>query len=120
VVERTREFGVLLALGTTPRQIVAIVLTEASLLGVAATLAGLAVGLAVNQHFAVVGYDLTQWMGKTYEASGILIPKQFFPQLDPTKVAISAAVIFGLVMAGAAYPALRAARLEPVEAIRHE
>ncbi len=120
VVERTREFGVLLALGTTPRQIVAIVLTEASLLGVAATLAGLAVGLAVNQHFAVVGYDLTHWMGKTYEASGILIPKQFFPQLDPTKVAISAAVIFGLVMAGAAYPALRAARLEPVEAIRHE
>ncbi len=120
VMERTREFGVLLALGTTPRRIVGIVLGEAFVLGVVATLAGLALGLAGNHHFATTGVDLQSMMGSNVETSGILLPKHFYAHLYAAKVAWSSAVILGLVMIGAAYPALRAARLEPVEAIRHE
>jgi lipoprotein-releasing system permease protein len=120
VLERTREFGVMLALGTTPGRVLAIVLGEALVLGIAATAAGLALGLAGNHYFATTGIDLKALMGQNFEASGILMPSHFYAHLHLDKVAWSAGVILGLVMIGAAYPALRAARLEPVEAIRHE
>ncbi len=120
VMERTREFGVLLALGTTPRRVVAIVFGEALVLGVVATAVGLGLGLLGNHYLATRGVDLTRWMDANYETSGILLPKHFYAHLYASKVVWSSLIILGLVMLGALYPALRAARLEPVEAIRHE
>jgi ABC-type lipoprotein release transport system permease subunit len=120
VMERTREFGVLLALGTTPRRVIAIVFGEALVLGVVATAVGLGLGLLGNHYLATRGVDLTQWMDANYETSGILLPKHFYAHLYASKVVWSSLIILGLVMLGALYPALRAARLEPVEAIRHE
>jgi ABC-type lipoprotein release transport system permease subunit len=120
ILERTREFGVLLALGATPRRVVAIVLSEALVLGLVAGGAGLLLGLLGNHYFATTGIDLQKLMGQSFEASGVLMPKHFFSHLSPAKVWWSSVVILGLVILGAAYPAVRAARLEPLEAIRHE
>ncbi|HVU04318.1 MAG TPA: FtsX-like permease family protein [Polyangiaceae bacterium] len=120
ILERTQEFGVLLALGATPSRVVGIVLGEALVLGLVSGATGLAVGLAVNHHFATVGVDLGAFLDSSYETSGVLMPKHVLSHLYPEKVWWSSVVILGLVMAGALYPALRAARLEPMEAIRHE
>jgi ABC-type lipoprotein release transport system permease subunit len=120
VLERTREFGMLLAVGATPGRVLAVVLGEALVLGLAATGAGLALGLLGNHYFATTGIDLEALMGKGFETSGILMPSHFYSHLYLDKVLSSAAVILGLVLAGGMYPALRAARLEPVEAIRHD
>jgi ABC-type lipoprotein release transport system permease subunit len=119
VLERTREFGVLLAIGTTPRRIVAIVLCEAAILGAISIAAGLAVGLLGNHHFATAGLDVREVLGGGVETSGILLPDKFYAHLAATKVAWSTAAVLALVVLGAVYPALRASRLEPVEAIRH-
>ncbi len=120
VMERTREFGVLLALGTTPSRVVAIVMSEAFILGLVAVAVGLALGLLGNHHYATTGIDVAGWVGSEFETSGILLPKRFYSHLYPMKVLWSSIVILGLVMLGAIYPALRAARLEPVEALRHD
>ncbi len=120
VLERTREFGVMLALGTTPGRVLAIVLSEAFMLGLFATAIGLGIGLLANHHFATVGIDIKDWYGSNSEMGGILLPKQVYAHLYLSKVLWSSAIILGLVMLGAVYPALRAARLQPVEAIRHE
>ncbi|MEZ4222477.1 MAG: FtsX-like permease family protein [Polyangiaceae bacterium] len=120
VMERTREFGVLLSLGTTPSRVVAIVMSEAFVLGVVSLVIGLAFGLIGNHHYATAGIDVAGWVGSGMETSGIVLPKRFYSHLYPDKVLWSSLIVLGLVMLGAIYPALRAARLEPVEALRHE
>ena len=120
VLERTREFGVLLALGTTPARVVAIVMGEAVVLGVVAIGVGLGLGLLGNHHYATTGIDVAGWVGSEFETSGILLPERLYSHLYSSKVIYSALGMFGLVLLGAIYPALRAARLQPVEAIRHE
>lgn len=120
VVERTREFGVLLALGTTPGRVVAIVMSEALVLGLVAVGVGLALGLIGNHHYTTSGIDVSGWSGSGLETSGILLPKRLYSHLYPSKVVWSSLIVLGLVLLGAIYPALRAARLQPVEAIRHE
>jgi ABC-type lipoprotein release transport system permease subunit len=117
VLERTREFGMLLALGATPGRVLSIVFGEAFVLGVAAISVGLAVGLAANQYLTRSGISLAPLMSGNIEVSGILMPKHLYAHLHSGKVVISVVAIMALVLLGAAYPALRAARLEPVEAI---
>lgn len=116
VMQRTREFGVLLAVGAGPGSVIGIVLIEALFLGAASLAVGLAIGLAANHHFATAG--LAFHVGQI-EASGVLLPSRFYADLAPEKVVVSTLVVLALVVASALYPAARAARLQPVEAIRH-
>jgi ABC-type lipoprotein release transport system permease subunit len=120
VIERTREFGVLLALGATRGRIVLVVLIEAMVLGTVAMGVGLLLGLLGNHHFATVGIDISSSGGAGYETSGILLPDRLYSHLYPYKVVYSSAIVFGLVLLGAIYPALRAAGRKPVEAMHHD
>lgn len=120
VLERTREFGVLLALGAGPLQVVAVVLYEAIALGVASVGAGLALGLAGNHYLATHGLDYKELFGQNnLEASGILLPDKFYSVLAPDKVVWSTVVVLGLVILGAVYPAIHAARFQPTKAMHH-
>ncbi len=100
VTERTREIGIRRALGGRRRDITLQFLVEATLLSAMGGLLGVALGLAVP---AVV----TQFSGM------VTVVKTWAPVLALT-ISVFTGVIFGL------YPALRAARLSPVEALRHE
>ena len=106
VTERTREIGVRKAVGARQRDILLQFLTEA----VAVTGTGSAFGLLLGIGTAHV---VAVFMRRQTEA-------EVFPVLTaPTVlVAVTAAVTVGLVFG--LYPALRAARLSPIEAIRHE
>jgi ABC-type lipoprotein release transport system permease subunit len=119
VLERTREFGVLLALGAAPLQVIAVVLYEAIALGIASVAAGLAVGLGINHYLATHGLDYKELFGQNVQAGGILLPDKFFSVLAPDKVVWSTVVVLGLVILGAAYPAIHAARFQPTKAMHH-
>ncbi|HSN24941.1 MAG TPA: FtsX-like permease family protein [Kofleriaceae bacterium] len=119
VLERTREFGVLLALGAAPSQVIAIVLYEAVALGIAAVGAGLAAGLGINHYLATHGLDYKELFGNSVQAGGILLPDKFYSVLAPDKVVWSTAVVLGLVIIGALYPAIHAARFQPTKAMHH-
>ncbi len=118
VVERTREFGVLLALGATPARIVAIVLGEAIALGSFAMAIGLGLGLAANRYFEDVGIDVAGSMGSV-ETSGILLPDRLYSSLSPERLTYSVVAVLVLVLVGAIYPALHAATRKPVEVMHH-
>jgi ABC-type lipoprotein release transport system permease subunit len=115
VLERTRELGVLLALGAEPGRLIRLILTEAALLGSVAVAVGLALGLALEHHFATAGLTLQMGM----ETSGVLVPSHFYSRLTPEVALWNAALVLVLVIVSALYPAWRAARLQPVEAIHH-
>ncbi len=119
VVERTREFGVMCAIGTANRRLFSIVMAEATMLGLIATAVGLAIGLSLHYWLATTGIDVTALYGEPIEFAGIAFGGRIYSRLSVAAIAFWSAVTVGLVLVSALYPAVRATRLKPVEAMRH-
>jgi ABC-type antimicrobial peptide transport system permease subunit len=104
VFERTREIGVLRALGWRRRQVLGLILREALLLGILGGVAGILVAqlmvVLIMQIPSMVGLLSPQW-------SAVIIAR-----------AVAVALLLGLL--GGLYPAYRATRLQPIEALRYE
>ena len=116
MIERTREFGVLMALGTRARDIAAIVVAESLMIGLIGTVAGTAFGLGTVAHFGKVGIDLSQM---TEGLSRFYMDPVIYTEVDTDHLSITVLATLTATMASALYPAYKAMRLEPVEAIRH-
>ena len=118
VIERTREFGVMAALGMSSRQLSQMVLTESILTSLIGFLLGGGLGYAVNLYLAHHGWSFGSTFGDM--AGNIGMPTVIYAATSGWYWlgSFSVVVITGLVAAW--YPARRAARLEPVEAIREE
>jgi ABC-type lipoprotein release transport system permease subunit len=117
VLERTREFGLQLALGTRPEQIVRTVLYESLALGVLGLAAGFAIGSLIVGYYHTYGFDLT-----AYAAAAKAIPGMtgvVYLTLVAGDVWLPTTALFLTSLAAALYPAWRAARRQPVEALRH-
>ncbi len=104
VLERTREIGVLRALGWKRSRILGMILREALLLG----LLGGALGI-------LLAFGMTAAMAKAPMVGNVLKP---IWEADIFVRAIAVALMLGLL--GGIYPAARATRLQPVEALRYE
>ena len=118
--ERTREFGMLLSLGTRPSRIVRLVLAEAVVLGVLGAAIGSAAGLSLV-YATRNGLDYAALTGGGPSAvsfGGIRMTLMLYPALTMVDVLrlVSAVVLTSL--AAAAWPAVRAAHLEPAQAMR--
>jgi ABC-type lipoprotein release transport system permease subunit len=115
VLERTREFGVMLALGLRPLRIGAVVMLESLLL----TLLGLAIGIAVGGGVVVYYYFAGftfQAMEEIYAQFGL--PGVIVPELSFVTLTLGPAVILAFTLLASLYPALRIRRLQPVDAMR--
>jgi putative ABC transport system permease protein len=104
VFERTREIGILRALGWRQFRVVRMILSEALLL----SLAGAALGICGGTLF-------TWWMSRLPAAAGTISPS-----IGPGVMAQGLAIALVIGLLGAAYPAYRGARLLPTEALRHD
>ena len=113
VVERTREIGLLKALGATGRDVVALFLVEGALLG----LAGGIVGVVFARVLGALGNKFgAERLQETFQAP---VPGELFRfPLWLYAGALGFAVVVSLLASVA--PALRAARIDPVRALRHE
>ncbi|OGI48033.1 MAG: lipoprotein ABC transporter permease [Candidatus Muproteobacteria bacterium RBG_16_65_34] len=114
VLERTREFGAMLALGATPARIGVLVFFESLFLTLIGLALGMGLGLLVAFYFSVYGFTypgLAELMGQ-YGLPGLIYPKLSF-----VSVALGPAVILGFVLLASLYPALRIRRLNAVEAM---
>jgi len=114
VLERTREFGVMLALGATPFRIGLLVLVESALLTLLGLVIGIAVGGGIALYFYFEGFTLPG-MKELYGQFGL--PGVITPKISLTTLMLGPAVIFCFTIAAAFYPALRVRRLQPVDAM---
>ncbi|MGC8839718.1 MAG: ABC transporter permease, partial [Anaerolineae bacterium] len=104
VLERTREIGVLRALGWSRRRVLGTILREALALGLAGAVVGIPLG-----------------MGMTWALNQIPLVKGFIAaRYDLGLFLTAVAVALGAGVLGGLYPAWRATRLRPVEALRYE
>jgi putative ABC transport system permease protein len=116
ILERTREFGMLMAIGTTPGRLTRMVLTESILMTLIGIAAGIALGCAVTLYFQIHGINIAG-------ASEILqqygISGRLYPKLSLLSASIGPGMVFVITLFAALYPALRIKRLRPVEAMAH-
>jgi putative ABC transport system permease protein len=116
ILERTREIGILKSVGMKSRAVLAIFLSESLIIGLLGAATGIALGwlLAVALGEFGIGNFIAQSLSGTFVGQLIIMPV-----IDPAILlnsilfAIVISTVFGL------YPAWRAARLRPVEALRH-
>ncbi|HVK61271.1 MAG TPA: FtsX-like permease family protein [Bdellovibrionales bacterium] len=119
VTERTREFGIVLALGMSPLQVRLLVTLESFVLAVVSVLMGTALGLAVVSYQHAYGFDASFILGGGREVNQFKIDPMTYPVFDFAQyVQIVGFLLISIVAAGL-FPAYRASRLDPVKAINH-
>ena len=116
VIERTREFGIMLAVGAGRGRLLALVLLESMLLGFFGLLAGNALGLAVTVFFERAGINLSAFGAGLRIMPGLA--DIIYPAVRLERSLAVSALVFATACVTALYPAGKAALLEPVEAIR--
>ena len=118
VFERTREVGILAALGMKGRQILAMFVLEAGTLGLAGIALGIFLGGLGVAYLATVGLPIGE-AAAAGEASNIItygnILRAQFSVADTISLSIASLII---MLLASLYPAWFAARLEPIEALR--
>jgi len=113
IYERIYEFGVAKAIGTTPWQIIQLVLFEALLLALISCAVGLTIGYSLGDYFSTNGIP----MGKM-EVSGVLLDGNLYTKLALYQFVNFPVYVTLLTLAAAIYPATFASRIVPTEALQ--
>lgn len=117
VFERTREIGIVGALGLKPREITFLFLLEGILIGLMGAAIGAILGTAINGILGIYGLDYSQFANLTEYTA--LISGSIYPQLVPLKVLKHAFTVAIIAALAALYPAIEASRREPAEALHY-
>jgi ABC-type lipoprotein release transport system permease subunit len=118
VLERTREFGVMQALGTRPAGILAMVLAESFWIGSIAIVFGLALGLGLTWYGSTTSIlDYSKVMGEGLETGGVVMRSAFVTRFSPAQGAQAAAAVYAMALLVGLFPAWRVSRMHPVEAL---
>ena len=111
--ERMFEFGLLRAVGTRPFNMSLMILFEAGVLTFISTVIGMVIGLVVTMIFRYYGIDYTG-----IEFAGVVFQEPIYPVFRLFQYTVYPALLFCFTMMVGLYPALYAAWLKPVEAMR--
>ena len=118
--DRVRELGMLKALGATPARIIADVLVEAAVLATLAALAGGLLGAGAGLYFELSGgMDLSRWQGDSLTMSGVPFEPVYRFDVGVERVLLAVIAMSLACVAASLYPAIKAARLDPVKAMSH-
>ncbi|OIQ00885.1 MAG: hypothetical protein AUK35_01560 [Zetaproteobacteria bacterium CG2_30_46_52] len=118
VLERTREFGLLRALGLSRRYLLLLVFCESLLLSAVAVGLGWLFGGAVHLWFSTYGLDITAMMGGNTAMMGTFMDPVIYTELSWSRITQLTLIIFTATLGSGIYPAIKAARVTPVEALR--
>ena len=117
VLERTREFGMLLAVGMRPGSIMAMLQVEALCMWALGTAIGLGLAVLVVSTVGTYGIGIPQEAGEML-GNTFLVPERFHMVLDAPALTLAPAVLGGLTSVAAFLVSLRLRRIRPVAALR--
>jgi len=117
VYERTREIGVLAALGVKPGQISALFLLEGAMLGLVGVAVGVGLGLLINITMSKVGMDFGQFTSLTSYTA--LISGKIYTSLGLEKIAQHVLTVLIITLLASFYPASEAAQQEPAKSLHY-
>jgi lipoprotein-releasing system permease protein len=120
VVQKTREIGMLKALGATNLQISGIFLVQSAIIGVLGVLAGFGLGILALAYRNEFLHFMNRWTGFELFPASIYGFSKLPAIIDAHDIALICGSSFVICILGGVLPALRAGRLKPVEALRYE
>jgi len=115
VLERTKEFGIILALGLTPGRLGRLVLLETAMMGGLGLVFGVLAGSALTGWFNIHGFS---YPGMEAMSSQFNLPDQIYPRITVLSAMLGPGLVFAGSLLAAVYPALRLHWLRPVTAMR--
>ncbi len=115
VLERTREFGIVMALGLKPGRLGRLVLLETVLMGLIGTVLGIIAGGIVTSWFTTNGLAFP---GMDEMAARFNLPARMYPEVNLFTLLAGPSVVFLFTILAALYPALRLRWQNPVAAMR--
>jgi ABC-type lipoprotein release transport system permease subunit len=119
VMERLREFGILLAIGFGQARLFALVMWESFWLGVVGLAAGAVVTAGPYYYLSTYGIDITAQLEiQGAEVAGVAMKPMLYSSIYPENLAMIAAFAMLATLAAGIYPAWRAGNVAPVESIR--
>jgi ABC-type lipoprotein release transport system permease subunit len=116
VFERTKEFGVMLAIGTAPGRLTRLVLLESVCMTLIGIIMGMIIGSLLTLYFQKHGIHISgaEDMMKEYG-----LPSRLYPKLSVVSAAAGPIIVFVITFISAVFPALKIRRIKPIEAINH-
>lgn len=119
VLERRREFGIMLALGYSPLQVFGLVMWESLCLASMGIVLAAAVTAWPYYYLSTTGLDMSSMMGEGgYEVAGVGLDPIVYTRIYPESLAAIIAVSITMTLIAGIYPAWRAGRVEAIESIR--
>ncbi len=116
VFERTREFGVMLSIGTRPGQVISMVMFESFFISLMGVILGCIAGYGISYYFKVNPLDYSDYTKEiaVWGVSTVIYPAN----ATALNLAVTGGITMALSMIFSLFPARRAAGLNPIEAIR--
>ena len=116
IFERTREFGVLMAIGTAPGRLTRLLLIESLSLTMVGIAAGIVLGCLITLYFQFHGLDIP---GSSEVMNQFGISGRLYPRLSVISALAGPAAVLVITFLAALWPALKVRGLRPVEAMTH-
>jgi lipoprotein-releasing system permease protein len=120
VKDKQGDIAILRTLGASPRAIMGVFMIQGTLIGVAGTLAGLALGALLAVNIEQLVHWLETAVGTTFLAADVYFISDLPAELRARDLLRICGTALALAVLSTIYPAWRAARSQPAEALRHE
>ena len=115
VLERTREFGTMMALGVRPARLARLVMLETGMMTSLGLLLGIGLGALITAYLSVVGFS---YPGMAEMSIKFNLPARMYPAISMLSLSLGPLIVACGSLLAAIYPALRLKRLLPIEAMR--
>ena len=115
VLERTREFGTMMALGLKPSNLARLVMTETFMMASLGLAIGVFIGYLISAYLSVVGFS---YPGMEEMADKFNLPDRMYPSVSLLSLTLGPGIVAIGCLLAAIYPALRLYLLLPIEAMR--
>ena len=116
IFERTREFGVLMAIGITPKRLTRLLLMESMGMAMLGIATGIFLGSLITGYFQMTGIDLS---GASELLNQFGISGRMYPRLSLLTVTSGPMTVLLITFLAALYPAFKVRSFRPVEAMSH-
>lgn len=120
VLHRRREFGVLGALGLTPRETGSLVLIEGAILAATSSAIGIGLGLFITWYFWRDGLDFSAMWSEDWTFAGVVMDPVIVPLIRTARIVQVAVFMLAVGILASLYPAVRAAHIDVTEAMKFE
>ncbi|NBB93595.1 MAG: lipoprotein-releasing ABC transporter permease subunit [Gammaproteobacteria bacterium] len=120
VTDKQSDIAILKTMGLGPKRIMGIFMVQGSLIGVIGTLLGIVAGVALALNVEQVVAALERFLSTDFLSAEVYYISDLPSELRLSDVVRFGSLALGLSLLSTIYPAWRAARTEPVEALRHE